>query len=840
VTASPLGTGDDVDVDYLLAELARLDVLLRHHLAEWRATAGSDPTGEFRGLYVSDEEVDRLLRDGTDARSATSGTGEASDRATDGAAADRLADADAVLIQQLESRTRALRARRRRLADAGADRRPRFVELGERFGLDREHLDALLVGLAPAVDPKYERVYAYLQDDVTRRRPTVDLACRVLRSTPAGRLATRRLFGPSSPLVRHRLVRLSPGDGTPLGSRTVSVDDRVVAFLTGGDDLAAPLADAATVTRPAAGSDAGLAGLALERSVERTLARLVDRDRHDHRDRDRDRSDPGEPPLLTHFHGPYGARTAAAVEALCAEVGRPLVTVDARSLLEDVDGAVRLLVREARLQGRRTALHVRGVPLSGVDGAHRGSGTGGFASSPGSGGDEGVGRAGAGVASGVPDGAGVEARLLRALDGFDGRVFLTGRASLTDRRWRAVERHDVVAVAFPRPAYEHRKRLWERVDLPDGVDLDPADLATKFRLTAGEVDDALAAARRETRAAGRPLDAAAVYAACRAQSRGALGSLARKVEPTYGWDDIVLPAENRRHLREVAAHVGHRGTVYADWGFEERFSLGKGLLVLFTGPSGTGKTMAAEVLANDAGLDLYKVDLSQVVDRYVGETEKNLGRVFDGAAGSDAVLLFDEADALFGKRSEVRDAHDRYANVEVNYLLQRVEEHDGTVVLTTNLRKNMDEAFLRRIHLRVDFPFPDAPSRRAIWATIFPAATPVGDLDIEFLSTLSMAGGNIKNAALTAAFLAAEDGGPVEMRHVVRAVQREFQKTGTLVEPEAFGDYRELLGGGADDGPTDGSTGRTNGGSTHRTDGGSSDRTNGGSSRGTGGDAGRR
>ena len=286
-----------------------------------------------------------------------------------------------------------------------------------------------------------------------------------------------------------------------------------------------------------------------------------------------------------------------------------------------------------------------------------------------------------------------------------------------------------------------------------------------------------------------------MYAACRALSRGTFGSLAQVVDPVYDWDDIVLPAANRRHLREVAAQIRHRGTVYGDWAFEERFTLGKGLLVLFTGPSGTGKTMAAEVIANDAELDLFKVDLSQIVDKYVGETEKNLGRVFDGAAGSDAILLFDEADALFGKRSEVRDARDRYANVEVNYLLQRVEEHDGTVILTTNLRKNMDEAFLRRIHLRVDFPFPDEPARKAIWASIFPAATPVADLDFDFLSTLSLAGGNIKNVALTAAFMAADDGDSVEMCHVVRAVQREFQKAGTLVEPEAFGDYQDLLRG---------------------------------------------
>jgi SpoVK/Ycf46/Vps4 family AAA+-type ATPase len=207
--------------------------------------------------------------------------------------------------------------------------------------------------------------------------------------------------------------------------------------------------------------------------------------------------------------------------------------------------------------------------------------------------------------------------------------------------------------------------------------------------------------------------------------------------------------------------------------------------------------MAAEILAADTGLDLYKVDLASVVSKYIGETEKNLARVFDAAETTDAVLLFDEADALFGKRTDVRDSHDRYANIEVDYLLQRIEEYEGTVILTTNLERNIDEAFRRRIHVSVDFPTPDREARAAIWERTFPAATPVDELDVEFLSSLEFTGGNIKNVALTAAFLAADegrdDGGRVTMRHVVRAAAREFRKTGRLVDPETFGPYRELV-----------------------------------------------
>jgi SpoVK/Ycf46/Vps4 family AAA+-type ATPase len=353
--------------------------------------------------------------------------------------------------------------------------------------------------------------------------------------------------------------------------------------------------------------------------------------------------------------------------------------------------------------------------------------------------------------------------------------------------------HDLAVLEIPTPPYERRLACWRAVEgLP--ADVDPAALASTFTLTPGQIDDAVAAARVAVATADPPrLTVDAIYRACRAQTGEGLVELARHVEPGYTWDDIVLPADKLAHLREIADHVRQHGRVYAEWGFADAFSLGNGIVVLFTGAPGTGKTMAADVIANDVGLDLYKIDLSRIVSKYIGETEKNLGRVFDEAAACNAILLFDEADALFGKRSDVRDAHDRYANVEVNYLLQRIEEHDGPVVLTTNFDQNIDDAFRRRIHHCVDFPLPDRDARERIWRSIFPDRTPVGDLDYAFVREFAFTGGHIKNVALTAAFMAAADGGVVEMPHVVRATARELQKTGTVVGPDMFGPYGEVV-----------------------------------------------
>jgi SpoVK/Ycf46/Vps4 family AAA+-type ATPase len=264
------------------------------------------------------------------------------------------------------------------------------------------------------------------------------------------------------------------------------------------------------------------------------------------------------------------------------------------------------------------------------------------------------------------------------------------------------------------------------------------------------------------------------------------------VTPRRGWDDLILPADQKQQLSELAARYRQRGRVYDMWGFQPIPS--GGIVALFSGASGTGKTLAAEVIAGELGLDLYKVDLSAVVSKYIGETEKNLGRIFEAAAAGDLVLFFDEADALFGKRSEVSDAHDRYANIEVAYLLQRLETYDGLVVMATNLQRNIDQAFLRRISLAVDFALPDETQRRAIWLRSFPAAAPVEDLDVDFLArNFKVTGGVIRNAALTAAFLGAEEGDVISMEHIAIALKREFQKLGRLRTEIEFDRYYELV-----------------------------------------------
>lgn len=331
-----------------------------------------------------------------------------------------------------------------------------------------------------------------------------------------------------------------------------------------------------------------------------------------------------------------------------------------------------------------------------------------------------------------------------------------------------------VSFDIPLPPAAEQRALWITVLGDDAVRLNGQldHLTSQFQLTSQGIrtscDEALGVATDDFEAA--------LWDACRKQARPRLEQLAQHIEPVASWDDLVLPALQKETLKTVAAHVRLRHRVYESWGFAAKSARGLGVSALFAGASGTGKTLAAEVLANDLRLDLFRIDLSQVVNKYIGETEKNLKRVFDAAESGGSILLFDEADALFGKRSEVKDSHDRYANIEVSYLLQRMESYRGLAILTTNMKEALDTAFLRRIRFIVQFPFPDAVQRAEIWRRIFPAETPTDYLDWERLSMLQVAGGNIRNIALGAAFLAADSNSSVDMTHIRQAVKREYAK----------------------------------------------------------------
>jgi hypothetical protein len=353
---------------------------------------------------------------------------------------------------------------------------------------------------------------------------------------------------------------------------------------------------------------------------------------------------------------------------------------------------------------------------------------------------------------------------------------------------------DVAAleVQVPPASLAERRATWTA--LTDGAESD--EVAAKFRLSTTQIAQAAEIARVEGRARGHDEPHAEDLAfGARQASSSRLGELAVRLAPTYTWDDLVLAEHQRKLLHSISAYLRHRDRVLSEWGYERTVARSQGLKVLFAGESGTGKTMAAQVLANDLGLELFRVDLATVVSKWIGETEKNLDRIFDAAEGSNAILFFDEADALFGKRSEVSDSHDRYANVEVSYLLQKMEGYAGAVILATNLKQNLDTAFQRRLDFAIDFPFPEPEDRKKIWRLVLPPEAPLaGDVDLDFLATrFKLSGGAIRNCSLAAAFEAADAGEPIGMPQLVRAVAVEYGKQGRLTLEADFERFHAVI-----------------------------------------------
>jgi len=604
----------------------------------------------------------------------------------------------------------------------------RFEKLCSTFGLSDFEADILLLCAGMEFDGSFALLCAAAQGDPRRNFPTFSLALTAFGGAHWSALS------PSAPLRYWRLIELAPGE--LLTTAALRIDERILHYLAGVrsiDERMRGLTDAVAPPRSLADSQRGIA-----QQVVNAWSRADDQ---------------ALMPVIQ-LCGDEAVGKRAIAATACGAVGLNLRVISSAAIPRnhaDRDFLVRLLERESALEND-------GLLLECDDGD-------------------------------TLDAAGTTA-VQRFLETLRSPLIVSTR-----NRKHSLARL-LLSFDVKRPSSNEQRQLWEDAlgERKSGLNGNIETLVSHFHLDAAGVFAAAARAVQVSapidgasvapegqagEPAGDHADAAladALWDACRAESRPRLETLAQRIEPAAQWADLVLPDAQRRLLREIAIHVRQRAKVYEQWNFASKSARGLGISALFAGASGTGKTMAAEVLANELRLDLYRIDLSQVVSKYIGETEKNLRRVFDAADEGSAVLLFDEADALFGKRSEVKDSHDRYANIEISYLLQRMEAYRGLAILATNLKSALDHSFLRRIRFVVDFPFPDASQRAEIWRHIFPEGLPTEGLRIDRLARLNVAGGHIRNIAMNAAFLAADSGEPLRMKHLLHAVRGEYAK----------------------------------------------------------------
>lgn len=738
------------NIEHLFMEFKRIDLLIHSYIKKFRAENQivSDDYQGYQGFFITENEIDHILKNSLFESEPNSPASSE--------------------FGEIETLAHTINVRKINSINNG--QALRLSLLSDIFHLNSFEVDILLICLVSELKLPYEQIYSYLQNDVTKKRPTVDLVLKLLCQNVEERIVDRMYFSPSNPLLENHLIHLSNNGNdnhSTLLSKSIKIDERIISFLLEFDEGDSRINKFSTIIN----SQKTIHDFILP---ENGIA-LIDTMKWYFQTNN---------PQIFFLTGPYGTGKKTVAEIVSNEFDMPLLIVDSKVLLEDVSYEILdMVLREALLQN--ASIYFEGFDAVIND-----------------------------INSKVSS-----LSIIKKMDQFSNWIFLSGEQS-----WEppcVFNTHGFINLDFPLPDAKIRKLLWET--FLDGYklsgDVDLGEISAKFKFSGGQIKDAIFTASQIAKSRcgdcdcddndgrsdagsgnddnennGFVLSLLDIYQGCKAQSNQKLSSMAKKIEPRYMWEEIILPDDVKEQLKEISSHIKYREIVYSDWGFNRKLSLGKGLNIFFSGTSGTGKTMAAEIIAKEIGLDLYKIDISSLVSKYIGETEKNLNKIFNEAQTSNAILFFDEADALFGKRSDVKDSHDRYANIEVNYLLQKMEEHEGIVILASNYKKNIDDAFLRRLHFAIEFPFPNETLREQIWKSIFPKETPVcDDIDFGFLANFKITGGNIKNIVLAATFLAAGSSLVVKMEHIIKSTRREFQKMGKLCTQNEFGEYFDLL-----------------------------------------------
>jgi hypothetical protein len=681
------------NLQHLQTALSWIDTLIQRAIQQ-ATNAGQNPDDQMRGLIVTEEDVANYLD-----QSPLSGIWTSNDNAN---------------IQPI--------------IPANADPNLPFIRFIAQFGFDALDAYILLVCLAPELDRRYQRLYAFLQDDITQRRPTVNLIMNILGGSLNQRYQVWDRLKRHSPLRHHRILDIvnDPNKpNLPLLSQALHVDERIVHFLLGDNEPDQRLVEFLNVG-PFDKTTS------LPDDVINPIYQAM----------------PNAPIVYMRGLQDMGQEETAA--ALCTPHGIDLIVFDAKKAADSnvpFDDTWQLSLREGYLRSAAfMVLNWESLLQDDYRQAPR--------------------------------------AMWQAMLAYPLPIFLCG-----EKDWEPVDNtrnRRLLRISFEIPDYHHRLSSWQQIAHDANVQIQDdviEELASKFRFNRRQIMRSIHTASDIAASSGQELNRNTLYQGVQAHASLQLGQLAKRIIPRATWDNLILPDEQTTQLREIVARARYAHIV-EDWGYKDRYSNMHGVSALFAGESGTGKTLSAQVIAHELGLVMYRIDLSAVVSKYIGETEKNLARIFTEAHSSNAILFFDEADALFGKRSEVKDARDRYANIEVAYLLQQIEEYDGVAIMATNLRQNLDDAFTRRLGFMIDFPFPEPKSREALWLSHFPPNAPLGsDVDITALADrYHLAGGNIRNAALAAAFLAAADSGVITTKHIQVAIRREHQKMGRLLQ----------------------------------------------------------
>ena len=717
----------DGSIDYLLDELKLLDIRIYLEILKQKQTQSAELFEELKGLVVSEREVCSLL-----------GIGLPEEK-------------DKSEINEFERKIlriqKAINIKKNHTLEQDT-----FLTLpyfSSVFGLSYFEERCIIVAMASELDRKYEKLYAFLQDDINSKKPTIELCLKMFCKDEKERLECRKYFEKDGKLYKYFLEKPDSQESRKAFlSIGLKLDKTVLSLILESWDNG----DSEVEYMEVFSGTEDLKPILVNENIHSKLCSFKDSD-FDYSKK-----------TLFYLWGRAGSGKKFHVKHYCKYVNKTLIFIDLKQIYDKdrfEEFVTKALVRGRFLQSVICFLNIDVLNEKEEENYNKIN------------------------------------FIMREISRYSEEVFM-----ISNKQWKgknAFKYNLYLEIEVVLPLDSERKKLWETFgetcDFDEDVDL--GSISNKFRFSPGQIENALESAKLQANwnSGTKKIYSKDIVKGSYSQVSHNLEKKTTLIHPKYDWEDLILPFEAKSQVRNAVNQIKYRHIVFGEWGFEKKLSYGKGLSMLFAGPPGTGKTMAAQIVANQLDLEIYKIDLSQVISKYIGETEKNLNEIFTEAKSSSAILFFDETDALFGKRSEVKDSHDKYANLETSYLLQKMEEYDGITVLATNYLQNIDEAFIRRISYIIKFPFPDPDFREMLWRTMFPKETPLNpDIDFKYLANkFKIAGGNIKNVIVSASFLAAERNEPVGMTHIVNAAKHELEKNGKVLLREDIMEYYDLI-----------------------------------------------